>query len=231
MGVIAIAAFLSLMAFEGAAAQITATQPNLSSARAVLYDEDSNLPQGRKYVGTARWSIELVSPGPNIPMELAIRVDVELPERPLRMNIVFRRVNHAALPAKFAALPASHTIDIQFPSSANDYPPNVANVPGILMKSDEASRGIPLSGLSVKVSEGFFLIGLSLVPEDVARNEASLKEKSWLDIPLVYANGRRAILAVEKNQIGGAILTNVFQSWTPSNNVQSHRPDSVNGKP
>ena len=37
----------------------------------------------------------------------------------------------------------------------------IANVPGILMKQSEQTRGTPLAGLAVKVTNGFFLIGLS----------------------------------------------------------------------
>ena len=46
----------------------------------------------------------------------------------------------------------------------------VGNVPGILMKSNEQARGTPLAGLAVKVTDGFFLVGLSNVDADRQRN-------------------------------------------------------------
>jgi hypothetical protein len=73
----------------------------------------------------------------------------------------------------------------------------IANVPGILMKQAEQARGTPLSGLAVKVTNGFFFIALSAVDTDVQRNIQLLKEQSWFDIPIVYTNGGRAILAME----------------------------------
>ena len=45
----------------------------------------------------------------------------------------------------------------------------VANVPGVLMKQNEQTRGVPLAGLAVKVTNGFFLIGLSSVEVDRQR--------------------------------------------------------------
>ena len=70
------------------------------------------------------------------------------------------------------------------------------------MKSNEQARGTPLAGLAVKVTDGFFLVGLSNVDSDRSRNLQLLKERSWFDIPLVYANQRRAIIAIEKARRG-----------------------------
>jgi len=38
----------------------------------------------------------------------------------------------------------------------------------------------------------------SIVDSDRARNLQLLKERSWFDVQLVYANQRRAIIAIEK---------------------------------
>ena len=61
------------------------------------------------------------------------------------------------------ALPASHTIEIMFNLPADFPGGGIANVPGVLMKQAEQSRGVPLSGLRVKVTAAFYLIGLSAV--------------------------------------------------------------------
>ena len=45
---------------------------------------------------------------------------------------------------------------------------------------------------------GFFIIGLSAEEPEAERNEQPLKERSWFDIPIVYTNGGRAILTIEK---------------------------------
>jgi hypothetical protein len=61
------------------------------------------------------------------------------------------------------------------------------------VQRSESTRGVPLAGLAVKVTSSFFLIGLSLVDADRARNIQLLKEQAWFDIPVVYNDGRRTI--------------------------------------
>jgi hypothetical protein len=75
-------------------------------------------------------------------------------------------------------LPASHTVEITFKLPSDFAGGGISKVPGILMKEAEQSRGVPLAGLVVKVTNGFFLIGLSSVDADKERNIALLKERS-----------------------------------------------------
>ena len=77
----------------------------------------------------------------------------------------------------------------------------------------EQTRGVPLAGLAVKVSNGSFLIGLTNVETDRERNLSLLKERNWLDIPIVYNNNQRAILAVEKGTPGERVFAEAFKAW------------------
>jgi hypothetical protein len=184
-----------------------ATAPAAAVAqKVVLYDEDPNDPKGKRYVGSAVWRTETVSPGPGLAPELAIRADVEIPERRMRMTWSLRRNTDKALPA-------SHTLEIMFTLPADFSEGGIGNVPGVLMKQNEQARGVPLAGLAVKVTNGYFLIGLSAVDIDKQRNVQLLKERDWFDIPLVYTNGKRAILAVEKGTPGGRAFEEAFRAW------------------
>ena len=110
-------------------------------------------------------------------------------------------------------LPASHTVEIMF-KLPPDFPAgSISNVPGILMKQTEQSRGVPLAGLAVKVTNGYFLIGLSSADADRERNVQLLKERPWFDIPVVYTNNRRAILALEKGTPGERAFADAFNAW------------------
>jgi hypothetical protein len=183
------------------------TQPGAAVAqRVVLYEEDPADPAGKRYVGSAIWRTETVSPGPNQPPELAIRADVEIPDRKIAMTWSLRRNSDPGLPA-------SHTIEIMFKLPTDFAGGSISNVPGILMKQAEQTRGVPLAGLAVKVTNGFFLIGLSAVDADRDRNIQLLKERSWFDIPVVYGNNRRAILALEKGTPGERAFTDAFAAW------------------
>jgi hypothetical protein len=80
------------------------------------------------------------------------------------------------------------------------------------MKSNEQARGTPLAGLAVKVTDGFFMVGLSDVAADRERNLQTL-ERGWFDIPIVYANQRRAIAAIEKGESGEQAFKAAFAAW------------------
>jgi hypothetical protein len=171
--------------------------------RAVLYDEDPSNPAGRQYAGSVTWRAAPVK-AEGRPDELAARADVDIPARGLHMAMSFRRNLDPSLPA-------SHVIDLNFQLPAD--PDGVANVPGILMKSNEQARGTPLAGLAVKITGGFFLVGLSNVAADRERNLKLLLERSWFDIPIIYANQRRAVLAIEKGQSGDQVFKTASTAW------------------
>lgn len=187
-------------------------QPGSSDAvapiaqRVVLYDEDPSDPKGKQYVGSVVWRTEPVKSNDGKPDDVAVRADIEIPERKFKMTMSFRRNTDTSLPA-------SHTAELTFVLPPDFDNGTVANVPGILMKSNEQARGTPLAGLAVKVTDGFFLIGLSNVEADRARNLQLLKERSWFDVPLVYSNQRRAIIAIEKGAPGERAFNGAFMAW------------------
>ncbi len=173
--------------------------------RVVLYDEDPSDPKGKQYVGSVIWRTEPIKATGNQKSDIAVRADIDIPDRKFKMTMSFRRNSDTSLPA-------SHTAELTFaPQDAAGS--GVSNVPGILMKSNEQARGTPLAGLAVKVTDGFFLVGLSNVDADRTRNLQLLKERSWFDIPLVYANQRRAIIAIEKGSPGERAFNEAFAAW------------------
>jgi hypothetical protein len=46
------------------------------------------------------------------------------------------------------------------------------------------------------------------------RNLRLLKERDWFDIPVVYTDGRRAIIAIEKGPPGERVFSDAFAAWT-----------------
>jgi hypothetical protein len=183
-----------------------ATEQATPTQRAVLYEEDPADRNGKQYQGSALWRTEKASSGTGPGSERAVRCDVEIPERQLAVTLWLRR--NADL-----ALPASHTVEIMFKLPA-DFPfGGILNMPGLLMNQDDRARGAALSGLSVKVQSGFFLVGLSSVDTDKQRNIQLLRERPWLHIPIVYNTGRRAIIAVEKGDPGERAFKEAFAAW------------------
>jgi hypothetical protein len=174
--------------------------------RAVLYEADPNDPQGKRFAGSVVWRTETVSPGPGLAPELVVRADIAIPERHMNVTWSLRRNTDKALPA-------SHTIEVMF-NLPPDFPGGgIANVPGILMKDSEEVRGMPLAGLAVKVTNGFFLIGLNAAEDDMQRNLQLLKERAWFDVLIVYNNNSRAILTMEKGPPGDRAFAEALKAW------------------
>jgi hypothetical protein len=178
----------------------------LLAQKVVLYEEDQSNPNGTQFVGTAVWRTERVAPGPGQQPDVVVRAEIEIPEQKVQVRMSLRRNDDKQLPA-------SHTVEIVFTLPPDFIHGGISNIPGMLMKQGETTRGVPLNGVAVKVTTNFFLIGLSSVDADLQRNVQLLKERSWFDIPVVYTDGKRAIIAVEKGIPGERAFTEAFATW------------------
>jgi hypothetical protein len=179
----------------------------LVAQKVVLYEEDQSNLNGTQFVGSAVWRTERVAPGAGQKPDVVVRAEIEIPERKVSIRWSLRRNDDNQAPT-------SHTIEIMF-TLPPDFPHgSISNIPGVLMKQGETARGIPLSGVGVKVTANVFLIGLiSSVEADVQRNVQLLKERPWFDIPVVYGDGKRAIIAIEKGTPGERAFTEAFAAW------------------
>jgi len=102
------------------------------------------------------------------------KADVEIPDRRMRVRFSLLRNDDEHLrPA--IRLRSYFTLPPDFPHGG------IANIPGILMKQGETTRGVPFNGVAVKVTASFFLIGLSAVHVNRQRNVQVMKERRWLD--------------------------------------------------
>ncbi len=174
--------------------------------RAVLFEEDPAGAQTKRYEGSVVWRTEVISLGREQASELAVKAELEIPERRISMKLSVRRNTDKSLPA-------SHVIEIIF-KLPPDFPlGGISNVPSILMKPAEQTPAVPLVGLTAKVISGFFLFGASAAENDMQRNMELLKERAWFDIPIVYNNGRRAVLAVQKGEPGKRAFKEAFVAW------------------
>jgi hypothetical protein len=112
------------------------------------------------------------------------------------------------------SLPASHTIEMTFSVPSDFADRGIGSVPGLMLKSGEKAVETPLQVVTVRIADGVFLSGLSNNAIDVGRNVQLLRERAWFDIPIVYANQHRAILAFEKGESGRQAFEAAFAAWT-----------------
>ena len=81
------------------------------------------------------------------------------------------------------------------------------------MKVSQTTHGIALSGLIEKIKNSSFQISLSSRDAEMQQNLQLLRDREWIDIALVYNNGRRAILALEKGRSGERAFAEAFAAW------------------
>jgi len=179
--------------------------------RAILYEETPDNPQTPKvFQGKVTWRLDSENPGQNQPLENVVRADVTIPEAGLDLKITLRRNTDAALPA-------SHLMELTFKKGATGDGRVIRDVGVPQFKTEENARGVPLAGLPVAVSESVFLVGLSNLPNDVERNVDLIRNRPWIDLPVRYDNGRRAVIALEKGATGEKVIAEAFKSWGAGN--------------
>jgi hypothetical protein len=66
----------------------------------------------------------------------------------------------------------------------------------------------------VQIARSESVLAIWLCGEFVGRNVQLLRERAWFDIPIVYVNQHRAILAVEKGLSGQRAFEPAFAAWT-----------------
>lgn len=190
----------------------SSTPSNLDPAvaqRAVLYEENpGGGQQFQNFVGNAVWKTEAVN-NPGRAPDLGLRIVVEIPERKISVTLKMRRNTDPSFPA-------SHTIEVIFDVPAGDAFGGVADMRGIRAKGGETAQGTPIAAEVQKVKDGYFLLALPQIERD--NNLAMLRDRDWLDIPFVYANGRRAVLTFQKGTPGERALREVLNSWGQGQN-------------
>jgi len=174
-----------------------------TTMRAILYEESIGDPKGDRSVGQVTWRIEPTTDASAPAGDVTVRGDIEVPSRNLRMTLCIRRNFDSTLPA-------THTVQIEFAPSLDFAGGRIKQVMGLLMKVNEMAKGAPIAALSVRIDDRHFLMGLSAVPQDASNNSLLIRSRAWMDIPMVYATQRRAILAVEKDGDVLALFNAVF---------------------
>ncbi len=71
----------------------------------------------------------------------------------------------------------------------------------------------PLDGAAAKVADGYFWIAFANDGPTMQQNIALLRERNWIDIPIVYDNDQRAILTLEKGTPGQRVFDKAFAAW------------------
>ena len=184
-----------------------ATTPSVAvGQRAIFYEERTSAAQGSAEAGSIVWSTVQESPGGDLPPEPAIRAEATIPGKDIQLRMTIRRNGDQTLPA-------SHIIEMIFLTPEGFEGGAISNVSRIAFKETEQAPGNPLIGIPAKIADGFFLIALGDAPAEVEANTTLLRRQSWVDIPIVYQSGRRALLSLEKGIPGDRVFQEVLRAW------------------
>lgn len=137
-----------------------------------------------------------------------------IPEQGLTALITFKRNTDPSLPA-------SHLAEIVFSVPKTFAGGGIDSVQRIAMKQTEQDRGDPIVAVPAKIIDDSFMIAFNDFAEVVARNVSLLGDREWIDIPVTYRNGRRALITLDKGAVGKQIFDTVIKEWAALGSAKS----------
>lgn len=194
-------------ATEEAAAPPAAADPALAvGQKAIFYEERTSTSEGSAEPGSIVWSLVQESPGGNLPPEPAIRAEATIPGKDVQLRMTIKRNADQSLPA-------SHIIEMIFLTPEGFPGGGIDNILRVALKGSEQEAGNPLIGIPAKIADGFFLVALNDSKAETAANLTLLRRQAWIDIPVVYKSGRRALFTMEKGIPGDKVFDEALKAW------------------
>ena len=173
---------------------------------AFFYEEQRGGETSAAIKGSVVWSVIQDSPGEGVPDEPAIRADVSFPDKKINLRMTMRRNADQSIPA-------SHLIEMIYTVPEDFDGGVIENVQRVTFKDSEQSAGNPLAAIPMKIADNFFLVALNDARTAVDMNLSLMRRQQWIDIPITYRNGRRALLSIEKGVPGDKVFDEVLKGW------------------
>ena len=198
---------------EAAGAQAPASEPSrgtgtvdavpqgLVGQRAIFEEQGAEGAPGKSVPGAVAWSQTIRENG--LPAIVGI---IDLPDRNAAVSLTIAKNTDEALPA-------SHLIEIEFRGTEGLVESPLERVPALFLKQTAQVRGERLAGEAVPVTENLYWIALSDQGDQVSRNLALLREEAWFSLPLLFKNGRGALITFEKGIPGDQVFEAVLAAW------------------
>jgi len=198
---------------NGPAASPQQTAPVGSSQKMFLYEERIGQSSPTAIEGSVVWSVQHEA-GQGGRQEATVQGNVSVPERNLSALITFKRNSDPSLPA-------SHLVEVVFSVPPNFEGGSIDSVQRISMKRTEQDRGDALIAVPAKITDDFHMIALNDYPDARKANLDLMATRSWIDMPITYRNGRRALLTMEKGDTGTNAFNTAIKEWTALGDVST----------
>lgn len=189
-----------------------ATAPVASGEKMYLYEEMLGQSTPTAVEGGVVWEAREEQDDAGRP-QAVVQGTVSVPGRNLTALVTFKRNTDPSLPA-------SHLVEIVFSLPADFAGGAVESVQRISMKRTEQDRGNPLIAVPARITDDFHMIALNDFPDARATNLELLRSRDWIDIPVTYRNGRRALLTMEKGATGVEAFNKAMGQWQQAEAAQ-----------
>ncbi len=189
------------------------TAPATDGQKVFLYEERLGQTSPTAFQGTVTWSLQEGKGSDGRP-EPSVQGLITVPDRGLTATITVSRNSDSSLPA-------SHLIELAFQVPPNFEGGAIDNVQRVALKATEQDRGDALIAVPAKVTDDVYMVALNDFPDARKTNLDLLKSRNWIDIPVVYRNGRRALLTMEKGPTGTDAFNKAIAEWQALGGVAS----------
>ncbi len=170
-----------------------------------LYEERLGQGTPTASTGTVSWNLKNEA-ADNGKAEPVVEGHIDVADRDFKALVTIKRNTDKSLPA-------SHIIEIVFQLPKDFEGGNIESVERIALKQNEQDRGNALIAVPAKITDDFHMIALNDDKDAIANNIELLKSRSWIDIPIKYRNGRRALITLEKGASGTAVFEKAMTEW------------------
>ncbi|ANL34530.1 MULTISPECIES: hypothetical protein [Rhizobium] len=169
-----------------------------------LYEEKLGSAQPTILPGSVAWSIDMRTDasGRSDPV---IQAHIAVPKRGLTAVLTLERNADASVSA-------SHLVELSFQIAPGFKAGGIYSLMRMSMKATEGARGDELIAVPAKVTDNLYMLALNDLPEARARN-LELLERQWIDLPISYQDGTRALLTLEKGVSGDRVFKQAIQAW------------------
>ncbi len=155
-------------------------------------------------LGSVVWTLIPAIPGQ--PGTIAVKAEADIPDLKMHAIMTIRKNTDPSLPA-------THTIDLRVTFGAGSDVKGIKDVRVPMMRRDDPPAQDSLAGVRVKISDGYFLVGLDRTETDAAHNVDLIATRPWFDFPMLLSDDRIAKLTFEKGADGDRVMAEALAAW------------------
>ena len=155
-------------------------------------------------LGSVVWSTIPAAAGQ--PTTVAVKAEADIPDLKMHAVMTLRKNTDPSLPA-------SHTIDLRVSFADGAEIKGIKDMRVPMMRRDDPPSSDSLSGVRVKISDSYFLVGLNRSDAELTHNIDLIANRGWFDFPMLLSDDRIAKLTFEKGGDGERIVNDALAAW------------------